>query len=76
MDIMITLALCVSSTYFKPCVGYWSVWQRLLIFCLSNKFLDSTMSYAETLEYLMSVVYKIGSLRFMKDYFVIHRSKY
>jgi len=44
--------------------------------CVSNKFLDSTMSYVETLEYLISVLYKIGSLWFVKSYFVIHRSKY
>jgi len=44
--------------------------------CVSNKFLDSTMSYVETLEYLISVLYNIGPLRYVKCYFVIHRSKY
>jgi len=76
MGILITLVLCVSSAHFKTCMGYWSEWQRLVIMCVSIRVLDSTMRYVETLEYLMSVLYKIGSLSFVKSYFVVHRSKY
>ena len=75
MGILITLVFCVSSAHL-PRVDYWSEWQSLVIMCLSNKFLDSIMSCVETLEYLTSVLYKIGSLRFVKICFVIHRSKY
>jgi len=75
MGILITLVLCVSSAHL-PHVDYWSEWQSLVIMCLSNKFLDSIKSYIETLEYLTSVLYKIGSLSFVKIYFVVHRSKY
>ena len=66
MGVLITLVVCVSSAHFKPCMGYCSEWQRLVITCVSDKFLDSTTSYVETSEYLMSVLYKIGSLRFKK----------
>jgi hypothetical protein len=33
---MITLVFCVSSAHFKPCVGYWSEWQRLVIMCVQQ----------------------------------------